>query len=281
MPITLTSLPELLPSPIVAGYGGAEGVIQAVLSDIMDGAWAEWDRLARTQLHSTMQPYRDGLNPVDLQPGIGIIDLVGDLPNAIEQGQEAYDMHDTLLGPNVPVAPLGQKGKREIKGHPGMYYRAIPFRHGTPGSKGAAGTPMGQPYTGMLGAKAARKLGREIYKQAQALAPTTGMPGGGTQWGGRLAPGGYNWQTGGGRWQGAPKLKPHHSTDIYAGMVREEKTYRNATQNTYTTFRVISDLVPDKWQRKATQGVHFCDQVEDWVEKNADKVLDAFVEAFK
>jgi hypothetical protein len=167
-------------------------------------------------------------------------------------------MHDTLLGPNVPVVgPGGGKGKRmSTDGH---YYRAIPFRHQGPETSGqGGGVPMGAQYH-VRGSADQLRLGRAVMGAARQLAATRGSPGGPVKYGGRLAAG-----TG-----GVGKLKPHHTTDIYAGMVRQEKTYRSATQSTYTTFRIISSKHPEKWLHPGLAGVHIVDDVVSHVERIA------------
>lgn len=269
MTIKIVQTGPLVPPGVLAAFGGVEGIMDAVIEDILEGARAKWVSLANEQLNSTRQAYINGLQQVKMEPGRGTLTLAGGLPVGIEEGFPEMDMHDTLLGPNVPVAPLGQKGKRPIEGHPGQYYRAIPFRHAGPTARGATGTPMGSSYAQMIGEKAARAMGRDVYKAAKQLSPTTGVPYGPTQWGGRL-PAGM-----------APKLKVAHSTDIYAGMVRMEKTYKTATQSTYMTFRTISDLVPEKWHRRATMGIHLVNPVEKYVEEIAPAAFAAFVEAFR
>lgn len=233
-------------------------VIRAVLNDVMTGARNEWIKLAGERLSSSRRDYINGIQNVELSGMLATVALVGVMPNNVEHGMPAYDMHTTLLGPDVPVVPWGsgERGKHARKG--GGFYRVIPFRHQTPGTLGqGGGAPMGTQYKGALGDEEAKSLGKKIHKAAKKLAPTTGAPGEKTKWGERLPEG------------LAPKLSEKHSTDIYAGMVRQEKTYKGATQSTYTTFRVISDGVPDKWMHPGIEAVHIADDVQKYVEKVA------------
>tara|TARA_R110000765_G_scaffold35673_15_gene80115 strand:- start:3246 stop:4070 length:825 start_codon:yes stop_codon:yes gene_type:complete len=167
--------------------------------------------------------------------------LHGWLPNALEKGLPAYDMKPGLLtGRNAKV---GKDGNR---------YNTVPFSHGTPGSVGHAGTPMGsaEKKSGMSRSQA-ELLGKRIHRAAQKLAATTSNPKTGTEWGQRLKAG----------TAGAQKLKKNHSTDVYAGMVRQEKTYGKATQSKYSTFRRVSDKSPaDKWLHPGITAHHFFDQ---------------------
>jgi hypothetical protein len=181
---------------------------------------------------------------------------VGQLANALERGQDAYDMHDTLLGPNVPVvkARAGLKGKHE-KADGSGYYRVIPFRHQAPGTEGLFGSPIGSPYVATLGVKEAAALGERIYAMAKKLTPTQGMPGEKIRWGQSL-PG----------HMAGPKLSLEHHSPIYAGLYKQSKTYEQATQSSYVTFRTISTGSPG-WRRKKTEGLHFADKVKQFADQ--------------
>ena len=120
----------------------------------------------------------------------------------------------------------------------------MPFRHQGEKTSGQHGAPMGRGYAfrmildsagvheiGDRTAKQAKQLGRVVSRNARKLSATTTDPATGkTQWGSRLREG----------VGGVGLLRPHHKTDLYSGMVRQEKTYESATQNQYTTFRRVS-----------------------------------------
>jgi hypothetical protein len=242
-------------------------VIDRVLYDLASGARDFWLKRAGEKLHTTLRDYVDGIQEVEVEPGRVTVALVGALANMIEDGAQPYDMHDTLLGPSVPLAGPGQRGKRVNKA--GQFYRSIPFRHQVPGTLGkGGGAVMGSQYfrNSPMAKQLQAELGKAIHKAAKKLAPTSGMPGAPTSWGGRLPPG----------VAGVSKLKPHHTTDIYAGMVRQVKTYGKATQATYTTFRTISDAVPGKWLHPGIGAVNLADEVQKHVEAIAG---DAFMAA--
>lgn len=158
----------------------------------------------------------------------------------------------------------GQKGKHARKD--GGFYRAIPFRHQTPGTIGqGGGAPMGTQYTGLIGQAAAEELGKKIHTAAQELKKTTGSPSKGTKWGERLPEG------------LAPKLKEKHTTDIYSGMVRMEKKYKGATQSTYMTFRMISDGQPTKFLHPGIEAANLAAEVEQYIDKVAPLAFAALV----
>lgn len=265
MTVVIENLEELIPEEILDVL--SPEATQMILSDIADAARAEWIRIAGAELFTTRRDYLAGIQPVEIKPGVAVISLVGQLPNLIEEGMDAFDLHDTLLGPNVPISEPGRYGKHlKVTPEGGLgFYRAIPFRHGTPGSRGAVGQVMGRQYQGHEAVKDAKKLGREVYKAAKELAATTSEPYGRTKYGGRL-PAGM-----------APKLRAHHKTDIFAGMIREEKTYVRATQSQYTTFRTISTGSPG-WLRPATAGKFYAQKVGEYVQRLAPQAFVAFVE---
>ena len=142
----------------------------------------------------------------------------------IETGRPARDMKKNLqTSQRTRVAKQGK--------HAGQRYLIIPFRHNTPG------------YTAHADA-----LPKPIYRQAKALEASrvTGMksrlsasghvvPQRQYQWGERL-PAGL-----------APKLKAHHATDIYAGMVRFNTSAGKGKSSAYLTFRVMGEWQSDKW----------------------------------
>jgi hypothetical protein len=251
----------VLPQPLLALM--SDQFIETVLDDVATAARAKWIRLAQTELHSSKRDYIDSIQDVEGSGNERIIALVGWLANAVENGMEAYDLRDTLLG--------GGKGKKSKDGH---RYRAIPFRHGTPGSGGQGGTPMGSrmgPQGGQSLAWAsqgqASRLGKRIYAAAKQL-----------EQGSRL-------RTSERRRKGfiqVPKLAPWHKTDIFSGMTKVRKTYAAATQSQYMTFRTISDANPAGWIHPGIQARHLARQVEEHVKGIVVKSIEAAVrEAFK
>ena len=236
--------------------GDSDEALWAIVTSIMDGARARWVELAGQKLRSTRMAYMAGIQPVVGDPAelTARVELLGVLPNLIEQGMSAMDLREAFLGPG--------KGRRTASG----WARAIPFRHAAPSSGYASGgVPMGAAYAGHAGVPDPGKLGRRIHKAALGLEATTSAPGGGVRWGARL-PAGL-----------APNLKPYpmHLTDIYAGMYRQEKTYEHATQSQYITFRTIaihddgSPNPPGTWIHPGIPPAQIADDVADYIEEIA------------
>ena len=258
MSVIETSLAEYLPDHLVALL--TDEILDAVLGDIVAAARNHWIGLAQKHLNTSLNDYVQGIQEVVFAPGTATITLLGELPNLIEHGMDEMDMRDTLLGPNVPEASPGQKGKRRAKD--GHFYRSIPFRHGTPGTGGSVGRAMGDPYRGVVAG--ARKLGRAVYAQAKKLKATRTV-------GGRMVPGG--------RLSAGlmPKLREHHKTDIYAGMVKLKKVYKSSDQSQYATFRTISEAVQTGWIRPATGPRDFAERTAKFVERLAPKAFEAYI----
>lgn len=265
MTVEIENLDQMIPNEVLDMLNPE--ATQEILSNIADAARNEWIRLAGEGLFTSRGDYIAGIQPVEMKSGMAVITLVGVLANLIEEGMDTLDMHDTLLGPDVPISEPGEYGKH-IKFMPGGgmgYYRSIPFRHGTPESGGAVGQPMGRQYGGHEAVEDAKKLGKAVYDAAKKLKGTTSDEFK-TKYGGRLKAG------------MAPKLKPHHSTDIFAGMIKERKTYEKARQSQYMTFRTISTGSPG-WIRPATTGKFYSQQVGAFVQKIAPQAFSAYVGA--
>lgn len=131
--------------------------------------------------------------------------------------------------------------KRTRVNKAGKRYLIIPFRHNTPGNSAHAKT-----------------MPPAVYAQAKGLAPssvigkTTRVSGSGHtvpqsvyKWGGRL-PAGLT-----------PKAKPHHTTDLHAGMVRMNTSVGKKKSSAYLTFRVMREDQTGKWIVRARPGMGY------------------------
>lgn len=248
-------------------------ILRAVIPDLADATRNELVRLAGERLTTSAEDYVQGLGPAQYHMPTGktpdefvgaTIVLTGWLANAAEHGWAGGDMKPWLLS-----------GRAVHEGKRGGRWVVVPFRHGTPGTSGRNFQAMGSQYvrgfkagpqgfipTGSLTQAQAQKLGKQIHRAAKQLAATTSHATTGTVWGGRL-PAGL-----------APKLEPHHKTDPFAGMVRQEKTYRKATQNQYTTFRAVSlRSDPRAWVHPGIQGHNLFGAVEPFVGRTASALF--------
>lgn len=243
-----------------------------IARNIMEGARAKLIKLASQQLHSTRADYIAGIQPVERDGKDVVLVLAGSLPNMVEHGWDGGFLQETLLGDNTSGWKISAEGYR---------YRAIPFRHKTPGAGAQGGQPMGSQF-GANGSKSlaaphamvedTKKLGQKIHRQAKKLISAKQAAGG--------ASGPTRLQAG-----LAPKLRPHHTTDIFSGMIVNKQPVQKsggapgqvAHQSTYTTFRMISEAVPDKWMHPGIEARHFMDDVSDYIDQNGAKAVEAYL----
>ncbi|MHC5035100.1 MAG: hypothetical protein ACYTFZ_08695 [Planctomycetota bacterium] len=270
------AIDQLVPQAIL--NLGDRHTIEGILTNLATAAQAKWRALARQRLDGhTREAYLNGIQPIEVEVNARVITLVGWLPNAVEQGQEAYDMRDTLLGPKSRLRRVAASG--------GLYGN-VPFRHQGPGTEGLHGSPMGRQYgpTGpesrgagnRMSEESAKSLGQTIYKHAKRLKGSiTPEPNAKTKWGQRL-PRGL-----------APRLvdKPlrrptginKHKTDLFAGMVRVRHTYEKKTDTQYMTFRTISTKVTTGWHHPGIEARHLAEDVRDYIEEIAPAVIRAAI----
>lgn len=178
----------------------------------------------------------------------------------IESGRPPYDMKK-MLNTSLKVR-LSSKGRR---------YLIIPMRHNTPGN-----TALARPMPKDVHAQAQRLKSSEITEHGQRPSGTgawdinTKAP---AQvrarkylWGGRLAAG------------TAPKLKPAHKSDPYAGMVRFKADDGSGKRySTYMTFRVMVEGSPG-WIIPARPGMWIAKAVAESLQRTADVEFGAAVQ---
>lgn len=70
----------------------------------------------------------------------------------------------------------------------------------------------------------------------------------------------------------ADKLKPHHKTDIYAGMYRFNASSGKETRSSYITFRVMSEDSKG-WIVKAKPGLNLAQSVSDRLQPIAEEII--------
>lgn len=71
------------------------------------------------------------------------------------------------------------------------------------------------------------------------------------------------------------ELMPNKGGNIYAGMVKVEKQYNKAKQNTYLTFRGVSENSdPTDWQHPGYKGLHAFEHVEKIIEQNLESIVE-------
>lgn len=244
----------------------AEELSILLVNQITDRIFYNWQSQAKNNLHSTRNEYIRNLNIQHISATRKAIILTGKIPNMIEEGASAYDMKPGFLG--------SSKAKTDKNGRK---YLIIPFRHATPNAIGES-----QIF--------ANVMPQDVYKVVKTLAPTkTDLNNGIIERGGRLdiqdIPQQYQ----------APRVRPAfsdinktttfpsytHKSSIYEGMIRNEKTYENATQSSYVTFRRVSensDIM--SWIHKGFQAQHFAKKAVNQTDvvKLSDRTIDSYLQ---
>lgn len=238
---------------------------ETCINAVTAAVYANWEALAKQELHSTLPEYLQNLHKVDKGRFAKQIVLTGVLPTMIEQGASPFDMKEGFkrsqkVQYTVPV--YNKKGNQVYAG--GDWYLTIPFRIGTPGTLGQAG------FTG--------QMPQEIYdimRKRASRSPLTS----------REIPTPYD----------VPRSRQaimdkqgqmlydtyQHKNSIYEGLTKRTAPYARTTQNTYGTFRRAGkNSDPLSWINKGIKAYHLADKavertdVETIVENEVIQYLD-------
>lgn len=227
----------------------AQLLCQAVLDSVTQRIVENVRTQAGQALHSTRTAYLKGIIVSSAGRLQNTIALAGRMPNMLEDGAQAFDMKAGLLASaKVKTTKNGNK------------YITVPFRHGAAGSLSE-----NEAFSSVMAP--------EVWALAKRLTATTSAPGGGVAYGGSLKkqnlPAPFDQElTRPKITQNTGKLTPQqlapyqHAAPINAGIYREEKTYQNATQNQYVSFRRISlsKSAVNSWIHKGIAAHHFMDK---------------------
>lgn len=206
----------------------AELLALALLKGITDEVYSNWQRAVSAELKSTRQEYLNGIQIYKSGEFENTLALTGTLPKMLENGAAAFDLKVGLL--QSSKAKIGKNGK---------IYITVPFRHASSGAIGE------NPVFSNV-------MPRSVHALAKNLKATLSQVGGGVAYGGALQessiPSPHNQRrirativknTGG--LTESQLTEYRHKNSIYANMYRNEKTYEKATQNSYVTFRRVSE----------------------------------------
>ena len=246
---------------VLTAVGAKTAGLDKVRVGLGRAAESNWKNTAKRELKSTSKDYVDGISRYEENGPSGkttVIELNGRMPNMVEQGWGGGDMREWMLR------------SRNVKHGANGRYAAIPFRHGSPGTSGRN-----------VGAA----MPAAIHKIAKDLEPTRTVRAGmstraHTQWGGRVKPG--SGSKAADRIL-ATKMKPHHTTGVHSGMVRQAKKYPSGAQSSkFTTFRTISENsgVKDEkgdhlsWLHPGIKARHLAKRVRAKMEVDLRKLVD-------
>jgi hypothetical protein len=220
----------------------AAALVETLVKRVTVRIYENWQKQASRNLKGSRQQYLQSLSIQEEGRLKASVVLMGKLPNMIENGAGAFDMKPGFMGSAKVKRVIRMVNGKPVPG----WYLTIPFRHAVPTSLAE-------------NVAFANKMPTAVHAMAKKLAATTTQLGQATSWGGRLKqqslPPAFqsmatrasvsNLQT------KQTFAEYQHKSSIYAGMVRNEKTYEGATQSTYMTFRRVSDKsAPNAWINK-------------------------------
>lgn len=238
-----------------------------LVNTITDRLFHNWKSLAMNGLHSTRKVYCDALQKGELSPTRHFIQLTGTLPNQIEEGYSAFDMKPGML--NSPKAKVTSKGVKFI---------TIPFRWATAGSIGES-----EVFSNVMP--------REIDDIVTSMRPTitainsNRVISRGESLGFGQIPAQYQIPKTRAAFSDVKSRTTYpeytHQGPISEGITRNQKTYENATQSNYVTFRRVSEKSsPMSWIHKGVAAKNFAQQAiqETDVDNIVDRTIDAFLQ---
>jgi hypothetical protein len=243
----------------------SSAMTKSVLDAVTIRLLANWKRAAGQDLKSTRAEYVRSVYWSENTNNRNVLALIGNLPNMIESGAQPFDIKNGF-----------EKSGKIKRKKDGGWYLTIPFRIAAPGSLGensAFSGVMGQDVHVLAKQLKPRKTVAGASSSGQSL-PAASLPPSRQILGTRKAT--SNALTG----QHFPEYR--HKSPLHAGMRRNEKTYAAATQNTYNTFRRVSDKSdPNSWIHSGIKARNFAEQAfrqtdfDTIVNNSIDKFLDS------
>lgn len=230
---------------------GGQAAIDRVLFGIAESTRDKWARTAGAALHTTRQAYLLGLSQAQLEgPGVAVIELVGELANALEQGKDAFSLREGLLA----NAKRGQWGGR---------YKVVPMRMSIPGTAGVVGQPMDKVYAPPgpnsrsgratpFSEQEAKEIGQGIYAAAKRLKPGEGLP----------------------AQIGLPKLQGKHKGAPFTGM----RKLGAKGHHYYVAFRTVTDR-SNSFDHPGFTARNFVQVAAEHAARIAPRALAAFAKA--
>ena len=240
--------------------GQQNDFIEEILDNVSQAVIYNWREEAHNGLNSTRNQYLRAIQQPDIKGTQAIIELIGTLPNMIENGASAFD----------EKSGFALSDKKHMKKNGGWYIN-IPFRWATPDAIGED-----EAFSA--------KMPQAVYNVAKSLDPATSNVGKKIVYGGALDSSDLPSKFQGLQTRAAISDNQgnvlygayQHKTNIFQGMIREEKAYEKATQGQYVTFRRISDLSdPMSWIHPGFVAKNFADKA---INIDIDTIVDNTVE---
>lgn len=241
----------------------ADFIVESSVIAVTNELYRQWNLAAASKLKSTRNVYLNGLQIIINSRFSNTILLSGKLPNMIEKGQTPFDMKPFFARSPKAKQVTRTLGKGKNKVTTSGWYLTIPFRHGTPGIVGENAA-----FSGIMP--------DEIYDIAKNLSGNKSI----TK---QEIPSPYD----------VPRSRKQidlpsgrkipeytHKSSIYEGIQKKSAAYEKVIQNTYISFRRVSDQSdPYSWYNKGIPAYNLMQEalnntdVENIVENKVDDIL--------
>ena len=234
-------------------------IVSDTVERITEEIYRNWQLQATNALNSTRNEYINNLQIIDNSKFSKTILLTGTLPNMLELGASPFDMKEGFKkSSKVKYTQTTDKNGNVVF----SWYLTIPFRHATPGAIGEnaafADVMPQEVYDAIKGKMSDTPLKKSEIpspfdipsSRKQIVMPTRTIP------------------------------EYKHKSSIYEGMIKKTAAYGSTTQNTYVTFRRVSENSdPDSWIHSGIQAYNLMPKalaatdVETLAENNVDIIL--------
>ncbi len=219
-------------------------LIDNALVGIAESARNKWVKLAQSHLTTTRGTYLQGIQSPNLErSGMAVVDLVGKLPNMIEQGASGFDIKEAMLNAQHKVSSEGHR------------FRVVGLQMLTPKARGVNAQSSSMLYERPGADSHSRRQGvasgsmliaKEIFAKARQLKSGQSLP----------------------RHLGLRPLNPKHSNSPFDSLqAAGAKGHRY-----YVAFRTMSDGV-NKWQHPGLRARRFADVVAAHVSEIGPRAL--------
>lgn len=241
----------------------ADFIVETSVAVVTHEIYRQWTLAASNKLSSTRNVYLNGLQVITNSKFSSTILLAGQLPNMIEKGTTPFDMKMGFMKSPKAKQVTRSTGRGKNKITTTGWYLTIPFRHGTPGIVGDnaafSGIMPDEIYDiakGLENNKSIKKADIPSPYDVPQSRKQIDLPNG----------------------KNIPEYT--HKSSIYEGIQKKSAAYEKVIQNTYISFRRVSDQSdPYSWYHKGFPAYNLLQEalnntdVETIVENRVDDIL--------
>ena len=241
--------------------------IRMAIKDLAFSTYTSILDIAKGKLDSTWNAYKDGLKLLEISPDNYVVYLEGAFPNALENGQTAYQMQEKLLRSKALVKTGSRAGQPWVQtSKAGNKYAHVPFEK-------KMGSAVGPGQAANLadlikGLKAPNRITNKIQSMKDIFTDDKGSP-----LAGKVAVFKYP----------EADLEKGLGNPFLQGLTKYQTPYmdkngKQRVKSLYMTYRTMSTKYPTKgWKFPGTDGVKAFAKVEAELDSKIKEILDALI----